>query len=375
MTTPTTTTGHPSTRGFTLIEVLLAAAITAVVMLTVATTFHAMLNARDVVDDLAESTEAGPRIMNLIERDLLGIWTFNVHDNAVFRGRNLDISGKEADRIDFLCTTDAVGTVLDGNNVPRKPTLCEVGYWLKPNPRFRDLLELWRREDPMVDDDLVTQGTFQLVHDRIKQFKVTYYRTLGKGAEELLEWDSKLEDALPKRIKISFSLERRRSSRNVVSDAEVADLEGALRTYERHIVFDSRLDGILAANSARMPVFPIEPAEEGGGPAGPAGSGGGGGPAGPAGPGGFGGPAGRNNNATTTRVIGTNAGQGPGSEGGRGGGNGRGGQGGANGPGIGSTGGSQVPIQLPPGFNPADIFRGISGGAGGGGAGGIFGGR
>jgi len=365
-------------RGFTLIEVLLAAAISAVVMLTVATTFHAMLNARDVVDDLAESTEAGPRIMNLIERDLLGIWTFNVHDNAVFRGRNLDISGKEADRIDFLCTTDAVGTVLDGNNVPRKPTLCEVGYWLKPNPRFRDLLELWRREDPMVDDDLVTQGTFQLVHDRIKHFKVTYYRTLGKSSEELLEWDSKLEDSLPKRIKISFSIERRRSSRNVVSDLEVADLEGALRTYERHIVFDARLDGILAADSARMPVFPIEPTEEAGGPSGPAGSGG---PAGPAGPGGFGGPAG-SGGASTTRTIG---GKLPGGDGGGGrdaggaaAGRGAGGPtrgGGTRGPGIGSTVGGQVPTQLPPGFNPADIFRGISGGSGGGGAGGIFGGR
>lgn len=362
-------------RGFTLIEVLLAAAISAVVMLTVATTFHAMLNARDVVDDLAESTEAGPRIMNLIERDLLGIWTFNVQDNAVFRGRNLDIAGKEADRLDFLCTTDAVGTVLDGNNMPRKPTLCEVGYWLKPNPRFRDLLELWRREDPMVDDDLVTQGTFQLVHDRIKHFKVTYYRTLGKSSEELLEWDSKLEDALPKRIKISFSIERRRSSRNVVSDAEVADLEGALRTYERHIVFDARLDGILAANSARMPVFPIEPVEEGGGPAGPAGSGGAAGPAGPAGPGGFGGAAGRGNTPTTTRVIGTKPGSAPGSgDAGRGGGNGSGGQGGARGPGTITSVGGQVPTQLPPGFNPADLFRGISGGSGGSGAGGFFGG-
>ena len=39
--------------GFTLIEVLLAVAITATVMSTVGTTFHIMLNARDVVDDLA----------------------------------------------------------------------------------------------------------------------------------------------------------------------------------------------------------------------------------------------------------------------------------------------------------------------------------
>ena len=47
---------------------MLAIAITATVMLTVGTTFHIMLNARDVVDDLAESSEAGPRIMNLIEQ-------------------------------------------------------------------------------------------------------------------------------------------------------------------------------------------------------------------------------------------------------------------------------------------------------------------
>ena len=350
-------------RGFTLIEVLLAVAISSVVLLTVSTTFHVMLNARDVVEDLAESTEAGPRIMNLIERDLLGIWTFNVQENRVFRGRNMDVGGKDADRIDFLCTTDAVGTVLDNNNQPRKPTLCEVGYWLKPNPRFRDLMELWRREDPMVDDDLTTQGTFQLVDDRVKNFKVTYFRTLGRSAEELNEWDSSQEDALPKRIKISFSLERRRSSRNVVSDAEVEDFEGGTRTYERHIVFDSRFDGILASNSARIPVFPTEPEAATEGPVGPAGPGGAGGRGGgPAGPGGMSQAIGGKPGATTTTST-RNGPSGPGNRGGRGGG-----------PGTATGGGALPPTQLPPGFNPADIFRGIGGGAGGGGGGGFFGG-
>jgi prepilin-type N-terminal cleavage/methylation domain-containing protein len=65
----------PAEAGFTLIEVLLAVAITATIMVTVGTSFHVMLNARDVVDDMTESTEAGPRILNLIERDLRGIWT------------------------------------------------------------------------------------------------------------------------------------------------------------------------------------------------------------------------------------------------------------------------------------------------------------
>ncbi len=186
--------------GFTLIEVLLAVAISATVMLTIGTTFGILLSAREVVDELAESTEAGPRILNLIERDLRGLWTFNVGNNAVFRGRDMDVGSFEADRMDFLTTTDAVGFVLDDRGMPRKPTLCEVGYWFKQNPRYRDLIEMWRREDPMVDGELITQGSFQLVHDRLKNFKVTYYKTLGHEAEEFLEWDSSVEDLLPRRF-------------------------------------------------------------------------------------------------------------------------------------------------------------------------------
>ena len=267
----TTTAGRNA--GFTLVEVLLAIAITATVMVTVATTFHVMLNARDVVDDLTESTESGPKILNLIERDLRGLWAFNVHNNAVFRGRDMDVGGRDADRMDFLCTTDSVGYVLDSRNQPRKPTLCEVGYWFKPNPRYRDVFEMWRREDPMVDNDLVTQGSFQLVHDRIKNFKVTYFETLGHEAEELNEWDSSVRDKLPERIKIEFTIERRRGSRNIVSDVEIDDFEEAERTYVRHFTFDRRMQNILQAGTARVPVFPIAPEEEQGASGGGAGGG------------------------------------------------------------------------------------------------------
>ncbi|MBL8728833.1 MAG: prepilin-type N-terminal cleavage/methylation domain-containing protein [Planctomycetes bacterium] len=369
----TRTTPNARTAGFTLIEVLLAIAITATVMVTVGTTFHVMLNARDVVDDMTESTEAGPRILNLIERDLRGIWTYNVKNNAVFRGRDMDVGGRDADRMDFLTTTDAVGFVLDAHNQPRKPTLCEVGYWFKPNPRYRDVFEMWRREDPMVDGDLITQGSFQLVHDRVKSFKVTYYETLGHEAEELLEWDSSFHDNVPARIKIEFTIERRRSSRNIVSDVEVEDFEGAERTYVRHFVFDRRLNNLLRAGTARMPVFPIEPeAEQGAGPAGPAG---GGGAAGgkdaasmlstTAGDPNKGMPTGRREqNRTTTTEFGPGASD-SGPRGPRGGGAGAGSGSGGSG---GSGGGG-----LPPGFNLSDLLRGLGGGGGGGG-GGLFGG-
>lgn len=352
------------TAGFTLIEVMLAIAITATVMMTVGTTFRVLLEAREVVEELTESTEAGPRILNLIERDLRGLWTFNIGKNDVFRGRDMDVGSFEADRLDFLTTTHAVGYVLDAHNQPRKPTVCEVGYWLKQNPKYRDLMELWRREDPMVDRDILTQGTFQLVHDRIKKFKITYYKTLGNEAEPLLEWNSSTDDTLPRRIKIEFTIERRRGSSNVVNDAEVDDFEGAEKSYVRHFVLDEAAANSLRADQALLPVLPPEPeAEQGSGAGGPGAAGNGigspsnGGPGGTqlnVGKGGEGMPGGRGKGGLTqtTGERGPTRGQGA--------------------PPGGGTRGSPPAGGLPPGFNLGDLLRGGGGGAGG--AGGLFGG-
>src|SRR5262249_40412574 len=158
-------------------------------------------------------------------------------------------------------------------------------------------------------------GRFQLVHDRIKSFKLTYYRSLGFEAEELNEWDSSVDDALPRRIKIEFTVERKRGNRNVVDDAEFDDFEGAEKTYVRHIVFDTRMMDVLKAGTAMIPLKPPPPED-------PQGHGGG-----PAGPGGRGGHGGRGTGAGKPEAITENGGE-PGAKGTRGRSNGNGGDGG-----------------------------------------------
>lgn len=271
--------------GFTLIEVLLAVAVTGMVMVAVSGSFISTLRAREEVQTLSDSTQAGERILTLLERDLHGLWHHNIKNNAVLKGRNMDYGGFDADRIDFLTSTDAISGVLDSSGQLTKPSICEVGYWLKDNPRIPGLLELWRREDPLVDADLVTDGQFQMVSDRLKSFNITYYETLGYKSEELMEWDSSLEDQLPRRIKIEFTVHRQVANRNQ-SSGEVADFEKILKTYTRHIVFDPRMTEILMPGIAMVSLAPPRPeAGGGGGPAGPGGEEGLG-PAGPAGPGG-----------------------------------------------------------------------------------------
>ncbi len=327
--------------GFTLLEILLAVAITAVVMTSVGVTFVGTLQAREDVSSLTESTEAGPRILALLERDLQGLWTHNIAGNRVLRGRNLDVAGTPADRIDFLTTTDAINLVQDNEGRLRRPSYCEVGYWLKRSETLPDLLELWRREDPMVDNDLTTGGEFQLVHDRVEEFNLTYYTTLGAEAEEFQEWDSFTDDALPRVIKVEFTIERKLPNANRANDSEIDDFEGVLKKYVHYITLDRRYPDILKAGIAMVPVIPGAPQADQQQP------GGGGGPGAGGGMTSGGRPAGGEEAGGTRQTVGSGDGRG---------GNRRGGD--APPPGGGS------------GMDLRDLLRG----GGGRGGGGIFGG-
>ena len=336
-------------RGFTLIEILLSVALTTVIMLTVAGAFHATISAREVVNSLQDSTEAGPRILALLERDLNALWHHNLKGNKVLIGRNMDIAGTDSDRIDFVSTTDMVGSVTDSFGQAKRPSFGEVGYWLKENKEIPGLLELWRREDALVDDNLLTGGTFQLVHDRMRSFNITYFETLGHDAEAIHDWDSSRSDALPRRIKIEFTLERKVADTNAVDTHEVSDFEGTNKKYVREIVFDRRYPDILKAGIAMVPVAPPRPEAGQGGGGGPQGGGGAGGKEGA----GAGAGAGAGRNRTTQGGFGA-------------------GQGGMPGRGGEQRGGGQQPPRNPGGnINLGDLLRGAGGGGGGGG---LFGG-
>ncbi|MEO0479930.1 MAG: prepilin-type N-terminal cleavage/methylation domain-containing protein [Planctomycetota bacterium] len=251
--------------GFTLVEVLLAVTIGSMVLLMVTQTFQATLQTQDEIGSLTASNADAQRILTLFERDLEGLWHHNIKRNQVLVGTDRQIVAEEADFIDFLTTSDAITGVIDNTNSLAYPSICEVGYWLRPNPRFDDLIELWRREDPLVDDDIRTGGRFQLVSDRLKWFKLTYYETLGYRAEPRDEWDSSKEGRLPRRIQLEFEIER-----DTTIGGEVGDLEEVGRTYIRHFTLDQRYEAIMNQGVALVPVVPTGPPSNsgGGGPGG-----------------------------------------------------------------------------------------------------------
>jgi len=197
---------HALRRGFTLVEVMLAITITAIVMGSVFAALYYTTVARDAIHNLAEIHSAGPAVLDRIEEDLRHVWVYNLPGNRVFLGRNLSPTGVDADALDFVAGVESSeALLLDERWIRSRP--CEIGYRLRPSPHDPDFLELWRREDFFLDDEPFAGGNWTLVYDRMKYFNVTYYDTLGPDAEPYDEWSTEAWGRFPRRIHIDLAVE------------------------------------------------------------------------------------------------------------------------------------------------------------------------
>ncbi len=194
--------------GFTLVEVLVATLITAILMVAVLGTLWSGVSGRDEIHNLSEEQTAGNAILGTIERDLQGLFVYNIAGKKVFQGINKSIQGEEADFLDFITTTDSKFPLIKDERKLRSD-LCEVGYRLRPNPEKPDFLQIWRRESFFLDDKPFEGGTFSLLYDQVKYFNVSYYAEPGNQAEEQQEWSSEKNGTLPYSMKIELEIESR----------------------------------------------------------------------------------------------------------------------------------------------------------------------
>ncbi len=264
-----------SIAAFTLLELLLAVTITAMLVVAVLSVFQVSLQAREEVRALGEPMTTGPRILDMIEEDLMSLWTFNIKDNRVFKGENRDFVGDDADRLHLIVAGETSQPVRLTDDSYRAAPYAEVSYLVKGSSDNSDHLELWRREDPLIDAEMDKGGSYQLLSNRVRSFNITYFEELGKDAEPFDEWDVAEKKTLPRRIKIELEIERSKDSFNKLR--EVSDVGARKDKFVRHVVFDADTVTLLDAGVAVIPAIPEgEPEPEnalaGGGAAGKAGA-------------------------------------------------------------------------------------------------------
>ena len=125
--------------GFTLIEVLLTLLIMGMIMVSMTQILTAARTSRDTIHNIQETELAGPAILDMIERDVRGITTFDRTRQLQFRVKNRVILGFDADSIDFVTTTDSLALHSEDNRFVRADEN-EVGYRLKASTTSEQFL-------------------------------------------------------------------------------------------------------------------------------------------------------------------------------------------------------------------------------------------
>ena len=195
--------------GFTLIEVMLVLLIMSGIMVVITQVLTAARTTRDTIHNIRETQLAGPAILDLLETDLRSLYLFGIDSSNSLRVTDRVLAGLDADRIDFITTTNGLVPYRVDNSRFARADVNEVGYCLRPNPDNNDFLEMYRRESFGIDDEPFEGGRYTFLHDRIVAFDIKVFDEDGVDAEELEAWgvDGDESAGLPVRIEIELALE------------------------------------------------------------------------------------------------------------------------------------------------------------------------
>lgn len=172
-------------RGFTLLEALLAVALSSLLMLAVYVTYFSINRSIEAASEEQDVLETGRILLELIKQDLRGITILN---DASFIGKLIKKEGDEpVSKLDFV-TSSSMGENPFGYS--------EVGYYLIKD--LSDKYVLIRREAKEVKGDPTEGGVFYELTQMVTSFKLSYY----DGFDWLEEWDSRSSGKLPKQVRI-----------------------------------------------------------------------------------------------------------------------------------------------------------------------------
>lgn len=197
-------------RGFTLLEMLVALAILASIGALLYRSLSTSFRAKAWVGEVNDRYHEGRQVMHRITSELrMAFLRFEVPEQL--REENPAVltrfEGSE-EKINFA-TTAHLRLVANAKESDQS----EIGYFLKNSSRdskYRGKT-LFRRESKRVDDRYDKGGTIWPVVDGVKEFKLEYWdetKAIGDDAWQS-DWDTQSEDQdlLPSRIRITLVLD------------------------------------------------------------------------------------------------------------------------------------------------------------------------
>jgi len=225
-----------TSRGFTLIEVILATTLFALLMSSYYVVFMRVVNLEEYARDQRAFASIGPAVLDLIEDDLLSLYSHPRQMDAFpLRGDDESSGGKPADRLLFVARRASVHLeeFFGRENWIESP-INEVGYRLGPAPQsFGNVRRLYRREGYYVDSTPLQGGDYFEVYDRVISLEIWYagyqveeeertdQNTLGEHKLQKFEsWDSEERKGFPTAVFVKLTVQPPRMTRRKRQDGQ-----------------------------------------------------------------------------------------------------------------------------------------------------------
>jgi type II secretion system protein J len=201
-------------RGFTLVELMLAVLILAIMMSIIYGVVVSTVSAARRVEEITATSEIGPAILTQIRIDLEA--AFLPKEGEYFVATKRASGGGSRDRIDFVSGVMAYGSENEIEE-PRFHSVNEVGYQMIESRKDPSVGILYRREDYFIDSDPLKGGRLTELYDRVRSFSLRFL----EGEKWRDDWNSKTQKGLPRAVEIELKI--------VVTDREMP-LEKTFKT-------------------------------------------------------------------------------------------------------------------------------------------------
>lgn len=174
-------------RGFTLVEILIAIALSALLLVTVYSTYFSIARSIDGTIGTQELLETGRILIEVLQRDLRG----TSGTRFPFVATVDEINGKLVTNIVFVTSTPSSTNPFKWN---------KVGYTLIQDRQGQWIFIKKTAKNP--NDDLDQLGSAFEVSRLVSSFRLHFF----DGNEWLEKWDSRSGGKLPKQVRISIEL-------------------------------------------------------------------------------------------------------------------------------------------------------------------------
>lgn len=211
-----------ASRGFTLMEVMVAVAITALMGTMVAMAFQTGFNVKEVVEKDADHYRMVRAALNRMAREIGSAFVSDRYDPKRYRDSNDRPTNFIGERDRLLFTTFAHQRLYTDS---KESDQSVVEYFVENSTEkgAKSRQDLKRRENPNVGERMDRGGTTDVLFEGVKKIEFAYWDSERKEWED--EWDTRRNEKksfLPTRVRITiFALDENGKEARYTTQARI----------------------------------------------------------------------------------------------------------------------------------------------------------